>query len=614
MSRRLVLLLGDQLTHAISSLRAANKAHDVILMCEVWEEASYVRHHKKKIAFIFSCMRHFADELRDAGWTVAYRTLDQTGTSSSFASEIARAIALLSPSSVVATAPGEWRVLEAMREGQARWGVPVDILEDDRFVCSTEAFARWAAGRRQLRMEYFYRDMRRKTGLLMEGDEPAGGQWNFDRDNRKSARADLLMPRPMRFEPDAITREVLALVAARFADHFGDLEPFWFGVSRGQAEQALAHFVDTTLAQFGDFQDAMLDGEAFLYHSVLSIYLNVGLLDPIEICRRVEAAWRAGRVPLNAAEGYIRQIIGWREYVRGIYWLEMPDYAARNYFGHTRPVPEFYWSGETDMACLRAAITQTQREAYAHHIQRLMLTGNFALLAGVSPQALHEWYLLVYADAFEWVELPNTLGMSQFGDGGLLASKPYVASGAYINRMSNHCKGCRYDVGKPYGADACPFNALYWSFLDRHRAKLSGNPRMAQMYRTWDKFTEERRQWTLHSAEIFLAALDRRPDGSEVSPSAIDDDRIEAAILELCGKRGPGKSICPSEVARALVHGEHAWRALMPHVRRVATSLAAKGELVVTARGERLEARDVESVRGPIRLAIAVGGKHAKKI
>jgi deoxyribodipyrimidine photolyase-related protein len=241
---------------------------------------------------------------------------------------------------------------------------------------------------------------------------------------------------------------------------------------------------------------------------MLSIYINVGLLDPLEVCRHVDSAYRAGRVPLNGAEGYIRQILGWREYVRGIYWLKMPGYAQQNYFAHTRPVPDFYWTGNTDMACLRAAIGQTKREAYAHHIQRLMLTGNFALLAGVSPQALHEWYLLVYADAFEWVELPNTLGMSQFGDGGLLASKPYVASGAYINRMSNHCKGCRFDVSKPHGAEACPFNSLYWAFLFRHRDKLSGNPRMAQMYRTWDRLSDERRNLTLESAEDFLGKLD----------------------------------------------------------------------------------------------------------
>ena len=508
MTRHLILLLGDQLSPAISSLCGADKTQDIVLICEVGDEATYVPHHKKKIAFIFSCMRHFAEELRKNGWTVDYRTLDQTGATSSFTSEIEHALIRHKPQRVVVTSPGEWRVLDAMRHWQAEYEIPVDILDDDRFICSTAEFVAWAKGRKQLRMEYFYREMRRKTGLLMNGGEPAGGQWNFDQENRKPAKDNLFMPRPLRFEPDPVTRDVMSVVARRFDNHFGDLEPFWFGVTRTQAEAALAYFIKMTLPRFGDFQDAMLEGEAFLYHSVLSIYLNVGLLDPLDVCRHVDAAYRAGGVPLNCAEGYVRQILGWREYVRGIYWLKMPDYVQQNYFDHTRPVPDFYWSGETNMACLRAAIGQTKREAYAHHIQRLMLTGNFALLAGVAPQALHEWYLLVYADAFEWVELPNTLGMSQFGDGGLLASKPYVASGAYINRMSNHCKVCRFDVSKPYGADACPFNPLYWAFLCRHRDKLSGNPRMAQMYRTWDRLSDERRKLTLESADVLYRRLD----------------------------------------------------------------------------------------------------------
>ena len=507
-AKTLVLVLGDQLSLALSSLKATDPKHAIILMCEVQEEATYVRHHKKKIAFLFSAMRHFAEELRAVGWNVDYRTLDETGATGSFTGEIEAALTRHNPERMAVTSPGEWRVLDAMRSWPKRFRIPVDILEDDRFICTTAAFAAWAQDRKQLRMEYFYRDMRRKTGLLMDGDQPVGGQWNFDHDNRKAAKADLFMPQPHRVAPDAITTGILALVARRFDNHFGDLAPFWFAVTRGDAEKALDHFIAAALPRFGDFQDAMLEGEPFLYHSLLSAYINAGLLDPLDVCRRVEAAYRGGGVPLNAAEGYIRQIIGWREYVRGIYWLKMPDYVSQNYFGHKRPVPDFYWTAETDMACLRSAIGQTKSEAYAHHIQRLMVTGNFALLTGVSPQALHEWYLMVYADAYEWVELPNTLGMSQFGDGGLLASKPYVASGAYINRMSNHCKGCRYKVAEPHGDDACPFNALYWHFLARHRDKLAGNPRMGQMYRTWDKLSDERRAASLASAERFLDKLD----------------------------------------------------------------------------------------------------------
>ena len=611
MTRRLIVVLGDQLTPQLSALSTADKKRDIVLMCEVWSEATVVRHHKKKIAFIFACMRYFAMELREQGWTVDYRSLEQTGSSSSFTSEVRRAVEYYTPKRVEVTTPGEWRVLQEMRGWQERFGIPVNILEDDRFICAQSEFATWAEGRKQLRMEFFYREMRRKTGLLMDADKPVGGQWNFDRDNRKAAKPDLLMPRPLRFAPDAITQDVLALVADRFADHFGDLEPFWFGVTREAAEQALSHFVTTTLPRFGDYQDAMLEGEPFLYHSVLSIYMNVGLLDPLDVCRRVEAAYRAGQVPLNAAEGYIRQIIGWREFVRGIYWLKMPDYVEENYFDHRRPVPEFYWTGETDMACLRAAIGQTKREAYAHHIQRLMLTGNFALLAGVSPQALHEWYLLVYADAFEWVELPNTLGMSQFGDGGVLASKPYVASGAYINRMSNHCAGCRFNVSKPYGPEACPFNPLYWAFLFRHRDKLAGNARMAQIYRTWDMLSEERRDLTLASADAFLGKLDAVEAPPRENAPAVDGDDIADTMIRLCTERGSGMTICPSEVARALAKHGDAWQDLMSDVRRVAERLADRGRIRVTQRGKDV---DAVSARGPIRLSLPAKKKPRRRV
>lgn len=515
--RHLVVVLGDQLTPNISSLRHADPARDIILMMEVAEEATYVPHHKKKIAFLFSAMRHFADELRAAGWQVDYRSLDMTGPNGSFTKEFAQAVRRHGPHAVVVTEPGEWRVRQAMAGWQEMVGVPVTVCEDDRFICSHGEFQNWASGRKQLRMEYFYREMRKKTGLLMRGDEPEGGQWNFDHDNRKRASIDLFMPEPFQVSPDAMTRDVLSLVGEHFASHFGDLQPFWFAVTRKDAEKARDHFIAKALPSFGDYQDAMLSNHRFLYHSVLSAYINCGLLDALDVCRRVEAAYRNGRVPLNSAEGFIRQIIGWREYVRGIYWLKMPDYVEQNFFNHTRDLPGFYWTGDTRMACLAAAIGQTKSEAYAHHIQRLMLTGNFALLAGISPQALHEWYLLVYADAYEWVELPNTLGMSQFADGGLLASKPYAASGAYINRMSDYCKGCAYDVKDSIGANACPFNALYWHFLQRNRTQLKANPRMAQMYRTWDRMSGDKRKAILGKAAETLQRLDQEKEGTHAA-------------------------------------------------------------------------------------------------
>jgi deoxyribodipyrimidine photolyase-related protein len=505
--RSLIPVLGDQLTLTLSSLAQGDPAQDVVLMAEVAEEAGYVRHHKKKIAFIFSAMRHFADELREAGWRVEYVRLDDPKNGGSFTSEVARFAAKLKPERIAITEPGEWRVSEMIEGWRALLKVPVEILRDDRFVCSIPEFAAWAKDRKGLRMEFFYREMRRKTGLLMQDGQPEGGQWNYDSENRKAAKADLFIPQPKRTKPDTIALEVLELITQRFPHHFGDLEPFWFATTRRGAEAAFDHFVKTALPSFGDFQDAMLTSERFLYHSIISLYINVGLLDPLVVCKRVAKEHARGHVPLNAAEGFIRQIIGWREYVRGIYWLKMPGYVDLNFFENTRPLPDFYWTGETDMACLKSCITQTKEEAYAHHIQRLMVTGNFALIAGIEPKQVHEWYLAVYADAYEWVELPNTLGMSQFADGGLLGSKPYAASGNYINKMSDYCKGCRYDVKQRTGPDACPFNALYWDFIDRNEDKLGGNPRMGQMYATWRRMSDNDRATVKDSAATFLAGL-----------------------------------------------------------------------------------------------------------
>ena len=503
----LIPILGDQLSPDISSLADADPAATIILMAEVAGEADYVWHHRKKLAFVFSAMRHHAAALRDAGWTVDYLRLDDPANTGTLGGEVARATERYKASCLIATEAGEWRLRDEMAAWEAQLGIPVAIRPDTRFLCSDAEFAVWAEGRKALRMEYFYRDMRRNTGLLMEGDQPAGGKWNYDAENRKPASVDLLMPRPRRTAPDGITQDALALVAARFPDRFGNLDDFWFAVTRDDAQAQFDDFVVHALPRFGDYQDAMLVGEPWLYHSIIALYLNIGLLDPFGVCQTVERAWRAGDVPLNAAEGFIRQIIGWREYVRGIYWREGPDYTTRNALAATRPLPDFYWSAATDMACVRAAVEQTRDHAYAHHIQRLMVTGNFALLAGIDPHALHRWYLAVYADAYEWVEAPNTIGMSQFADGGLLASKPYAASGAYIDRMSDYCAGCRYDVKAKSGAGACPFNRLYWPFLIRHADRLAGNPRMAPMYRTLANWGPEKRAALVADGEACLTEL-----------------------------------------------------------------------------------------------------------
>ncbi|MBT8459008.1 MAG: cryptochrome/photolyase family protein [Boseongicola sp.] len=501
---RLVLVLGDQLTFDIASLKAADKTKDIVVMAEVADEASYVPHHPKKIAFLFSAMRHFAENLRQVGWRVNYTKFEDSGAHASIGAALLAAAEEHRCSKVLATEPGEWRLLKHLND------IPLDVtqLEDDRFVASHAEFLSWAEGRKELRLEWFYREMRRKSGLLMDGDKPEGGKWNFDQDNRKPAPGGVDFSGPMHFRPDHITSEVLDLVETRFGDNFGDLRPFWFAVTSDDAHRALAHFVDGGLAKFGDYQDAMLSDERFLWHAVLSMYLNVGLLSPLEVCRAAESAWKDGRAPLNAVEGFIRQIIGWREFVRGIYFHEGPDYVSRNFLDHDRALPALYWGGETKMHCLSQAVDQTRAEAYAHHIQRLMVTGNFALLAGVHPHEVHEWYLAVYADAYEWVEAPNTVGMSQFADGGVVGSKPYVSSGNYIDRMSDYCKTCAYSVKTKTGEGACPFNLLYWHFLDRHRKRFASNPRMGNMYRTWDRMNADKRETIIAEADAFLRALE----------------------------------------------------------------------------------------------------------
>jgi deoxyribodipyrimidine photolyase-related protein len=509
----LIPILGDQLSVTLSSLDAIDPADAILLMMEVADETQYVRHHQRKIAFILSAMRHHAALLRAHGWTVEYVTLDDPQNSGSFTGEVARAITRHQPERIIITESGEWRVRAMLDVWETMFGIPVEIRADTRFICDHRTFDDWAQGRKQLRMEFFYHDQRRATGLLMDGAKPAGGAWNYDKDNRKPARTGLNMPPRATFAPDAITQAVLTLVAARFADHPGRLAGFDLAVTAAQALEAQAQFLRAGLPHFGDYQDAMLCDEPLLYHAHLSIYLNAGLLDPLALCHAVEAEYRAGRAPLNAAEGFIRQIIGWREYIRGIYWWAGPDYVDRNALNATRDLPAFFWSGDTDMHCMRQAIGQTLDLAYAHHIQRLMITGNYALLIGADPKQVATWYLEIYADAYEWVELPNVIGMSQFADGGLLASKPYISSGSYIDRMSDYCGQCRYDVKQRVGPDACPFNALYWDFLARNRDTLGGNQRLAMPYRNWDRMTPAVQKSLRDHANSTLRTLDAGQSG-----------------------------------------------------------------------------------------------------
>jgi deoxyribodipyrimidine photolyase-related protein len=502
------IILGDQLSLDIPALDDLDPAHDTVLMMEVMDESTYVRHHKQKIVLVLAAMRHFAEILRQRGLTVDYIKLDSPDNTGSLTTEVRRAVARHSPSHIVITEPSEWRVQELVDGWAGLTGKPVEVLSDRRFFASRARFAAWASGRRSWRMEHFYRDMRREHQLLMDGDQPAGGEWNYDQENRKRLPASTVLPTRRRFSPDEITREVMTLVERRFPDHFGEIQEFGWPVTRADALLALADFIQYGLPNFGDYQDAMKAGAPMLYHSLLAPALNIGLLSPLEVCRAAEAAWRHGLAPLNASEGFVRQILGWREYVRGVYWTLMPGYADQNALHATRNLPEFYWTGDTDMRCLREAIGSTTRHAYSHHIQRLMVTGNFALLAGIAPRQIERWYLAVYADAYEWVEMPNTLGMAVFADGGQMASKPYAASGAYINRMSDFCTGCTYDVKKKTGPGACPFNYLYWAFLIRQKERLSANPRMAMPYRTLAGWPPERMAEILAEADAFLDRLD----------------------------------------------------------------------------------------------------------
>ena len=499
--------MGDQLSKDISSLKGCIKSEDTILICEVLNETIYVKHHKKKIAFLFSAMRHFARELHESGYRVSYTKLEDKKNSGFLKNEITRALKQEKFDKIVVTQPGEYRVKEGIKSWATDFSISIEIREDDRFLCSAEEFLIWTKPRKQLRMEYFYREMRKKYNVLMNGNQPIGGQWNYDLKNRKPPKENLLIPDPYHNQPDDITLDVMSLVAEYFPDHFGDLEPFYFGVTRVQALEALDLFLTQRLPNFGDYQDAMIEGEPWMYHSHISFYLNCGLLLPLECVRAAEKAYQTGKAPLNAVEGFIRQIIGWREFVRGVYWLKMPEYAKKNFFKAKRNLPEFYWTADTEMNCLRQCVLETKKNAYTHHIQRLMILGNFALIAGLDTAQVNEWFLIVYADAYEWVELPNVSGMILFADGGYLASKPYAAGGSYINKMSDYCKNCNYKVSKKNGKDACPFNYLYWDFLVRNRDKLESNHRTSMMYKIYERMGKDKKQAIADDSKHFLKSI-----------------------------------------------------------------------------------------------------------
>jgi deoxyribodipyrimidine photolyase-related protein len=517
--RRLVLVLGDQLTLDSPALADLEPGRDRVLMIEAPGEATWVWSHQARIALFLSGMRHFRDALREAGFTVEYLSLDDSDEPT-LVGRLAQQLARCRPDILRLLEPGEWRLQQDIVAAARSAGVVLQLLDDPHFLCSRAEFARWSVKYSgSLRMEYFYREMRRQHRVLIDrdaakSDQPEGGHWNYDVENRKGypQRGPGLIPPAETFEPDELTRDAFADVERLFPDHPGSLAHFAWPVTRQQALMALRAFIEHRLVNFGDHQDAMWSGTPFGWHSLLASSLNLHLLDPREVIAAAEQAYRDGRAPLHSVEGFIRQILGWREFIRGVYWRDMPGMAEANHYGHSRSLPRWFWTGDTRMACARDAIEQTLQYGYAHHIQRLMVTGLFGLLAEIDPKQVAAWYLAVYVDAVEWAELPNVAGMALFADGGRFTSKPYVASGAYIQRMSNHCGHCAYapdaKATQATGKPLCPYTTLYWQFLDRHEAALSANPRTALMARNVARLEPAQRERLRADARRVLEHLD----------------------------------------------------------------------------------------------------------
>lgn len=497
------IVLQDQVSHTLSALVDIDAKTDIVLMVELYAWATRVPHHKKKLVLWFSAMRHFAQELQEKGYRVIYLPIDGGHGVTSLTDTIV--YGLEQAHSVIMTAPSEYDLkqeVDALKDT-----LPITIREDDRFMATPAYFAEWAKQKNSVLMEYFYRALRVRYDILMAQGKPIGGKWNFDASNRKPLPDHVVIPPPTQIVPDAITRSVMDMVNHDFPEHIGTANGFHYAVTAADALQVLNAFIVERLPWFGDYQDAMDDKNDWMFHAHISFYLNVGLLLPATCIEAAESAYHAGKVPLNAAEGFIRQILGWREFVRGLYWHKMPSYRHVNYLDAQRPLPEFYWDAKTDMRCIQRSVEATISHAYAHHIQRLMVLGNFALLIGAHPQAVNHWFWVVYADAYEWVELPNVTGMILYADGGYLASKPYAAGGGYIHKMSNYCQHCVYNVREKNGKTACPFNYLYWDFMSRNRDKIGKNPRVAMMLKTYDKMSAEKKHAITHDSAHFLERI-----------------------------------------------------------------------------------------------------------
>ncbi len=508
--RNLVVVLGDQLDPDGAAFDGYDDGHDAVLMSEVDEEARYVPQHRQRLVLFFAAMRHMRDALREKGRTVLYGTLEGKHNTGTLAGELERTVEAKSPERIVVAEPGDHRVLAALKRAAHKLEVPLEVRADRHFIDTVDDFAGYAADRRELVLEMYYRRLRKRHDILMRDGKPVQGQWNFDADNRERLPKGHDVPAPRRFRPDDVTRGVIRMVKERFPDAPGDPEAFDHPVTRVEARTALRHFVKHRLACFGRYQDAMATGEPWMYHSLLSSSLNLHLLDPRDAIDAAVAAYDAGGAPINAVEGFVRQILGWREYVRGVYWWRMPEYADLNALDADLPMPAFMWDAETEMNCVKQSVTQLVDHAYAHHIQRLMVLGLFSMLLGVKPYDVHRWHLSMYIDAVDWASLPNVLGMSQYGDGGIVGSKPYCASGNYINRMSDYCTGCRFNPAKATGDDACPVTTLYWDFLSRNRNRLKNNQRMGFQFKNLDRKDDgERRAIRRRADELKKSCTER---------------------------------------------------------------------------------------------------------
>ena len=505
--KSLVLILGDQLDLNGAALRAFDLKTDQIVMIESIPEAQYVWSHKAKIALFLSAMRHFAIELKELNYPLTYIQSSPL----SIVETLKEKIIQEQITNLICVEPGEWRLKQQIEELARELSITLEMREDDHFYCSHQEFITWSAGKKELRLEYFYRLMRKTHNILVDSEgNPEGGQWNFDKDNRKpySKKGPGIIEAPILFEPDKVTKEVLKFVSTTYSSHPGALEDFRWPVTRAQALEALDYFVEFRLRNFGVYEDAMWTDTPFGWHSILSSSLNLKLLNPREVIAAVLQGWKKYSLDLSTVEGFIRQILGWREFVRGMYYLDMPKMAQDNYYDHQSPLPKWYWTGQTNMACMKDAIGQTLQYGYAHHIQRLMVTGNFALLAEILPSEVCDWYLAIYVDAIEWVELPNTAGMALFANGGRFTSKPYIASGAYIKRMSNYCDSCKYKPEVRFGENACPVTTLYWHFLIKHRNQFESSPRTRLMTANLKRISDEDQGLIEEHAGYLLNHLD----------------------------------------------------------------------------------------------------------